>query len=69
MVRPRLGAFRRPIAVVLVCSAMLLIGVGQGPARATHTSDFTAVSGSAYGYFSNVGLFGSPPPPGDRLPR
>jgi len=42
---------------------MLLIGVGQGPARASHTFDFTAVKGSAYGYFSSVGLFGNPPTP------
>lgn len=49
-------ATRRPIVVALLCSAMLLSGVGQGPARA----DVTAVSGSAYGYFSNVSLFGGP---------
>jgi hypothetical protein len=44
MVKPRVGAgVRRSVAVALVSSAMLLIGVGQGSAHA----DVTAVSGSA----------------------
>lgn len=60
MVQTLVGALRRPIFVVLVCSGMLLIGVGQGPARASHTFDFTAVKGSAYGYSSNVSFFNQP---------
>ncbi|MCA1683540.1 MAG: hypothetical protein LC708_00170, partial [Actinobacteria bacterium] len=40
------GAARRALAVALVCSAMLLAGLGQGSAQA----DVTVVSGSAYGY-------------------
>ena len=38
-------------------AAILLIGIGQGAARA----DVTAVKGSAYGYFANISLFGGPP--------
>lgn len=54
-----LGA-RRPIAVALLCSAMLLIGAAQGSARADRTFVVTAVSGSAYGYFAdNITLFGA----------
>ena len=61
MAKTGAGAFRVAIIVALACSAMLLIGVGQGPARANHTFNVTAVSGSAYGYFSSVSLFGGPP--------
>ncbi|MBA3365870.1 MAG: hypothetical protein H0U03_08815 [Actinobacteria bacterium] len=57
----RLSGARRTIAVALLCSAMLLIGAAQGSARADRAFVVTAVSGSAYGYFSNVGFFGGPP--------
>jgi hypothetical protein len=53
MVETRVGALRRPLAVALVSSAMLLIGVGQGSAQA----DVTAVKGSAYGYSCAVTVF------------
>ncbi|HVM02439.1 MAG TPA: hypothetical protein VM263_07185, partial [Acidimicrobiales bacterium] len=49
---------RRPFAVALVSTAMLLAGAGLGPASATHTT-VTAVSGSAFGYWADeISLFG-----------
>ncbi len=44
-----------------VCSALLLIGIGVESARADHTFNVTGLSGSAFGYFGNVGFFGRPP--------
>ncbi|MCA1684057.1 MAG: cadherin-like domain-containing protein, partial [Actinobacteria bacterium] len=38
-------------------SASLLAGIGAGPA----SGDVSAVSGSAFGYYVNFGLFGGPP--------
>ena len=62
MLQPRRGAFRRPIAIALAGSAML-IGLGP-PASAGHQT-VTAVRGSAYGYSCVVSAFGNPcTPPG-----
>jgi hypothetical protein len=47
----------RGLTAVAMLAAIVLIGVGQGPAQA----EVTEVEGSAYGYFSNVSLFGGPP--------
>ena len=58
MMHARVHAVRRPIAVALVCSAMLM-GLGQGPARATH-AEVTSVDGLSYNYYTNVSLFGGP---------
>ncbi len=63
MIRARVTV-RRPIAVALACSAMLLIGVGQGSAQA----DVTAVKGSAYGYSCMVSAFGLPCRPAGPTP-
>ena len=54
MIQTRTGAIRRSVAVALVSSAMLLVGLGQGSAYA----DVTAVTGSAYGYYCTVTAFG-----------
>ncbi len=56
--RTRGSAGWRPIAVALVCAAVVQ-GAGVGRAFATH-STVDSVAGSAYGYFSNVSLFGGP---------
>ena len=58
MVQTRAGVGRRA-AVALACSALLggiLVVTGLQPAGANVTS----VSGSAFGYYVNVGLFGGP---------
>jgi hypothetical protein len=48
----------RHVLRALTAAAILLIGVGQGSAHA----EVTTVEGSAFGYYLNVGLFGSPQP-------
>lgn len=52
MVELRIGPIRR-VGVALVSSAMLVVGFGQ-PAHA----DVSAGSGSAYGYYGDVTIFG-----------
>lgn len=52
MVKLRIGSIPR-VGVALVSSAMLVVGFGQ-PAHA----DVSAVSGSAYGYYGDVTIFG-----------
>ncbi|MEO6350083.1 MAG: S-layer homology domain-containing protein [Candidatus Limnocylindrales bacterium] len=54
MVPTRPGSVRRTVVSAFVCSAMLLIGFGQGTAQA----NVTAVKGSAYGYSCVVTVFG-----------
>ena len=56
MAQSRLGPRRRSIVAALACSAMLVAGIGVRPASA----DVAAVRGSAFGYFTNVSLFGGP---------
>lgn len=55
------GLPRRSIPAAPVCAAMLvgmLVGVGQAPARAANP--VTSVSGSAFSFYTNVGLFQGP---------
>lgn len=47
----------RALTAVVMLMAMLLSSVGRGPAYAV----VTQVEGSAYGYFSNLSLFGGSP--------
>ena len=63
MAQARMGAVRRPTAIALVSSAMLLIGLGQASANAA-----TAVSGGAYGYSCTVSAFGTPCTPAGPTP-
>lgn len=46
----------RALTAAAMLTAILLIAVGQRPAHA----EVTGVEGSAYGYFSNISLFGGP---------
>ncbi|HUR17478.1 MAG TPA: hypothetical protein VMZ51_00890 [Acidimicrobiales bacterium] len=45
---------------LLVFSTLFLAGAGLRPASASHAPDVTAVSGSAFNYYTNVSLFGGP---------
>src|SRR3954453_23235796 len=52
------GMRRTIVLLAAMLAAILLIGVRQGSAHA----DVTGVEGSAYGYYLNVSIFGSPQP-------
>lgn len=54
MIRTRLNTYARAAAATLAVTAGMA-GIGQAPAYAA-----TAVRGEAYGYYSNVSLFGGP---------
>lgn len=51
----------RRICVLLAVASMTMAGTLLGASALASVADVTAVTGSAYGYYSNVGLFGGDP--------